>query len=234
VTVLRHSVHFLYRESTTPEQRGRLERGLAFLGMECPTVSAGDYGGDLFGGSGPLLEVPPWKRTPRWRPRPEGPPSNFDVALHLDFEDEGAMATYVADDRHREIAEFNASVTVDEQTARVDWHYDGPPLSRRGLIRHSAMFVWSPDAGAPARARALQAVRALGDAPGVISLEVGENAGASAMNLDWILDVQLADAATAEGFITGPAYTEAIGVVASATKHEWTSWLTHMMRGPGR
>lgn len=232
--MLRHSVHFLYRDTIAPEQRIKVLRGLAYLGMECPSVSGGDYGPDLFGGSRPLLDVPPWKRTPRWRPRPEGPPSNFDVALHLDFEDAAAMAAYVAEHTHREIAAFNASVTVDEETARVDWEYDGPALSRRGLVRHSAMFVWSPGADAPTRARALDAVRQLAGAPGVVSVAAGENVGTATTNFDWILDVQLSDEAAAADFLAAGAYAEAIGVAASATKHEWTSRLTHLMRGPGR
>jgi hypothetical protein len=232
--MLRHSVHFLYRDTATAEQRGKLLRGLAYLGMEIPSVAAGDYGGDLFGGSQPLLDVPPWKRTPRWRPRPEGPPSNFDAALHLDFEDAGAYATYVAGDTHRAIAAYNASVTVDEETARVDWHYDGPPLSRRGRVRHSAMFVWSPSADEAARGAALDAVRGLAGAPGVISLDVGENVGAAPGNFDWILDVQLADAAAAVELLGSAAYAGAIGTAARATKHEWTSRLTHVMRGLGR
>jgi len=99
--MLRHTALFLHRDTISEDQKLAMLRGLAFLRMECAGVRAGDYGQDLFGGSSPLRAVPPWKRTPRWRARREGPSSNYDVALHLDFDDEAAMARYLADDAHR-------------------------------------------------------------------------------------------------------------------------------------
>jgi hypothetical protein len=141
--MLRHTALFLHRDTISEDQKLAMLRGLAFLRMECAGVRAGDYGQDLFGGSSPLLAVPPWKRTPRWRARCEGPPCNYDVALHLDFDDEAAAAASLAGERYRAVARFNASITVPELTARVEWRYDGAPLVRRGLVRHTAMFVWA-------------------------------------------------------------------------------------------
>ncbi|HLY23640.1 MAG TPA: hypothetical protein VKT83_14340 [bacterium] len=241
--MLRHTALFLHRDTISEDQKLAMRRGLAFLRMECAGVRAGDYGEDLFGGSAPLLAVPPWKRTPRWRARREGPTGNYDIALHLDFDDEAALARYLADDRRRAVARRNAAVNVPDLTARIDWRYDGPPLIRRGFVRHTAMFVWAGEAGAAARSRALSAARSLADAPGVVSAVAGlnymvagsaadgENAVGPAANFDWILDVQMPDPAAARALVEGPEYAGAMEIIASVTKHEWTARVTHVMRG---
>ena len=229
--MLRHTALFLHRDTIGEDQKLAMMRGLAFLRMECAGVRAGDYGEDLFGGSSPLLAVPPWKRTPRWRARREGPASNYDVALHLDFDDEAALALYLADDRRRAVARRNTAVNVPDLTARIDWRYEGDPLIRRGFVRHTAMFVWAPEADAAARSRALAAARRLADAPGVVSAVTGENAGGPAANFDWILDVQLRDPLAARGLVEGAQYAAAMDAIAPATKHEWTARVTHVMRG---
>jgi hypothetical protein len=245
--MVRHTALFLHRDTISDGQRLTMLRGLAFLRMECGGVRAGDYGQDLFGGSSPLLAVPPWRRAPRWRAGPEGPPSNYDVALHLDFDDEAALAGYLAGETRCAVARFNAAVNVPDLTARIEWRYDGAPLVRRGLVRHTAMFVWADAADAGARSRALAAARGLADAPGVVSAAAGENmgfdftvagesahrrsAGSRAANFDWVLDVQAADAPAARGVLDGPRYAAAMDIIARATKYEWTARITHVMRG---
>ncbi|MHB8731270.1 MAG: antibiotic biosynthesis monooxygenase family protein [bacterium] len=228
--MLRHTALFLHRDTISEDQKLAMRRGLAFLRMECAGVRAGDYGEDLFGGSSPLLAVPPWKRTPRWRARREGPPCNYDVALHLDFDDEAALARYRDDEHHQAVARRNAAVNVPDLTARIDWRYEGAPLVRRGFVRHTAMFVWAGEADAAARSRALASARNLAGVPGVVSAAIGENAGGPA-NFDWILDLQLPDPAAARGLVEGPRYAEAMDIIAPAIKHEWTARVTHVMRG---
>src|SRR6266516_2978822 len=154
---LRHSVLWMLRDTTTPEQKVEMLKGLAYLCMECRDVRAGDYGSDLFGGGQPLRDVKPWLRTPRWRSL-ERPPANFDTALHLDFDDFAGHDAYGADPIHHAASEFNARVADDELTARVDWWYEGPPLTRRGHVRHVAMFVWADGATQLAKRQALDAV----------------------------------------------------------------------------
>ena len=229
--MLRHTTLFLHRDTISEDQKLAMLRGLAFLRMESAGVRAGDYGDDLFGGSSPLLAVPPWKRTPRWRARREGPPCNYDVALHLDFDDEAAAAAFLAGEHCRAVARFTASVTVPELTARVEWRYEGVPLVRRGLVRHTAMFVWAGEAEAAARTQALAAARTLADAPGVVSAVTGEAAGGTAANFDWIVDMQVLDPAAAQALVEGPQYAAAMGIIAPATKYEWTARVTHVMRG---
>jgi hypothetical protein len=208
-----------------------MRRGLAFLRMESPGVRGGDYGDDLFGGSRPLLAVPPWKRIPRWRARAEGPPCNYDVALHLDFDDETAMRRYLAGEPHRTAARFHAAVNVPELTARIQWRYDGVPLVRRGLVRHTALFVWADGADAAARANALAGARGLAGAPGVVSAVAAEGAGGAVPVFDWILDVQLQNPDAARGLVEGAHYAGAMRAAAAATKYEWTARITHVMRG---
>jgi hypothetical protein len=50
--MLRHSVLWIMREPLSESARLRMLQRLAFLGTEPPrSVSSGDYGADLFGGS---------------------------------------------------------------------------------------------------------------------------------------------------------------------------------------
>ena len=45
------------------------------------------------------------------------PPSSFDAALHLDFDDWGRFEEYGADPVHTAASRFNESVSWDELTA---------------------------------------------------------------------------------------------------------------------
>jgi hypothetical protein len=229
--VLRHTAFFIHRDTTTPEQQFEMLKGLAFLQSECAGPVAGDYGQDLFGGSARLREIKPHKRTPRWRGRAEGPPANYDVALHLDFDDQAGMDAYNADEVHHTIGEFNASINDPELTARVDWWYDGPPLTNRGLIRHTAMFLWADEADEAQRGKALDAVRGFANAPGVESFLIGENIGTLTTDYDWIYDVQLASREATQQFLKGDVFAGAMKAVAPVTKYEWTARLSHLMRG---
>ena len=230
--MLRHSVIWLLRDSTTPELRVEMLKGLAYLRMECPMVRSGDYGADIFGGSWGMQEVARIERSPIWRRGAEGPPSNYDVALHLDFDDWTGHEEYSADPAHAAASRFNASVSWDELTARVDWYYDGKPPTRRGHVKHVAMFVWADDAAEGARRRALDAVQDLADAPGVEAVALGHNVGRLMSDYDWIMDVQVLDRAAAERLLSGAPYARAMEAVAAATKYEWTARLSHVMRGP--
>jgi hypothetical protein len=229
--MLRHSVLYLYRDSASDEERSSLLRGLAYLGMEFASVRAGDYGDDIAGGSQRLLEVPPWTRPPRFRARGQGPPSNFDVALHLDFDDDQGLAAFEAADAQQAVARLNAAVTVDELTARVDWRHDGNVPNRRGRIRHCAMHVWRDDVDPETRARVSDAVAALTAMPGVESVAFGESARTRPSDYDWLLDVQFADTGTARTVLGGDPFTELTDLIAEATKDEWTARVTHVMRG---
>jgi hypothetical protein len=221
----------MLKEGNGPDEMMWMQKGLAYMRFACPSVLALDFGNDLFGGSSVLADVKPWHRTPRWRGRHAGPPSSYDVALHLDFADEAGLEDYNKDDVHHEVAVYNASVCQGELTARVDWHYDGEPLIHEGAVRHAAMFVWGDEVDDPARERALDEVRRLGEAAGVERLTIGRNVGTLTTDYDWVLDVELPDREAAEGFVLGDPYGEAMRSLAEVTKYEWTARMTHTMYG---
>jgi hypothetical protein len=229
--VLRHTAFFLLKQGNGPEEMMWMQKGLAYMRFACPSVRALDFGTDLFGGSSVLAEVKPWHRTPRWRGATEGPPSSYDVSLHLDFDDQAGLDDYNKDDVHHEVAVYNASVCQGELTARVDWWYEGEPLIRAGAVRHSAMFLWRDGLDDSGRERALDGVRRLEDAAGVERVTIGRNVGTLTTDYDWLLDVQLPDREAAEAFVQGTAYAEAMRALSDVTKYEWTARLTHTMYG---
>jgi hypothetical protein len=229
--MLRHTAFFQFKEDITPEKHLWMLKGLAYMRFECKSVVALDYGTDLFGGSSRLREVKPFHRTPRWRGRTEGPPSSYDVALHLDFHDEAGLQAYNEDDVHHEVGIYNASICEGELTARVDWHYDGDPLIRKGHVRHSAMFVWADEADETTREKALGEARSLGSDPSVESLTIGKNVGTLATDFDWILDIHTKAGPAAAALIKSESYAKVIEAVAPATKYEWTAKISHMMVG---
>jgi Stress responsive A/B Barrel Domain len=229
--MLRHTAFFLARDTTTPAERVLMQKGLAYMRFECPTVRALDYGADIFGGSGHLKETKSWKRTPLWRAKTEGPAFNYDVALHLDFDDQAGLDAYNVDDTHHEVGDYDAAVSFGEFTARVDYWYDGPPLIDRGLVRHSSMFLWADDVTDTAKNRATDAFRQLASAPGVKRVNIGENVGTTTTDYDWILDVHVSDPEATATLLKSDAYAEAVAAVIPATKYEWTARLSHVMRG---
>jgi len=229
--MLRHTAFFMFSDGVTPEQQLIMLKGLAYMRYECPTVEHLDYGTDVFGGSRDMYSVKPYRRTPRWRGRRQGPPANFDVALHLDFIDKEGNDAYNDDAVHHEVAVYNESICVAELTARVDWFYDGGFLTRPGHIRHCEMFVWDDDVDEAAREHALDAVRRLEAAPEVESVVIGRNVGTLTTDFDWILDVQVPDEQACKQLLGSDLYAGVMGDVAPLTKHEWTARMSHVMRG---
>jgi hypothetical protein len=229
--VLRHSVFFLWGEHATKEQKLVALKGLAYLSYACPTIRRLDFGTDLLGGSKPLLESKPWERTPLWRASKTGPVFNYDMALHEDFDDEEGLVAYNAHPAHYEVGVYNESIDREEQTARVDWWYDGPPRVEKGLIRYSSMFVWRDEATEAQKDDVREAFRALnGAVPSLRSLVVGDNINhKSTTGYDFIIDAHFDDLA---GFVAcreHPAFKEALALAAVATKYEWTARITHRM-----
>lgn len=229
--MLRHTAFFLSRDTITPEERLHMQKGLAYMRFECPSVRALDYGTDIFGGSSHLKEIKSWQRTPLWKAQTTGPVYNHDVALHLDFDDKAGLDAYNADDVHHEVGAYDAAVSFGEFTARVDYWYDGPPLIDRGAVRHTAMFLWDDDASDDAKRRANDAVQSLAAAPGVKRVTIGINVGPTTTDYDWILDVHVSDVDATRALLQGEAYKEAMAAVVPATKFEWTARLSHIMRG---
>ena len=165
--MLRHTALFLHRDTTTPDQHLAMLKGLAYMRFECRGVRALDYGADIFGGSSRRWELKPWLRTPTWHAQQEGPVSNHDVALHLDFDDETGFDAYNEDETHAEVGAYNASVNLGEFTARINYWYDGPPSIAAGHVRLCSLFLWAPGAGDADEERATAAMQGLETAAGV-------------------------------------------------------------------
>jgi hypothetical protein len=229
--MLRHSAFFMFREDTTLEQAVEMLKGLAYMRFACPSVRALDFGLDEYGGSAQLREVKPWKRQPRWRSRKLGPAVNYDVALHLDFDDQAGMDAYNDDDVHHQVAVYNASICRGEETARVDWWYDGPPLITKNQFKHAAMFVWTDESDEASRSAALDAVKGLEGLPEVQQVTIGKNIGTLTTDFDGIVDIRCADIAAAEKLIAGEEYAKAMKQLGEVTQYEWTARLTHLMHG---
>jgi hypothetical protein len=226
--VLRHTALFIYKDDTGDEQVLRALKGLAYLSYGCPSVQAVDFGKDLFGGSTRLREIKPWNRTPLWDARTEGPPTNFDMALNLDFDDQAGLDAYNKDDVHHEVGAYNASVCRGEFTARVDWWYDGPPRIERGRVRHTSLFLWDDGTDDSQKEKVRAAFNSLNTSvPGVRSVITGDNIGSHTTDYDLVVDVILDEQDAAGSFLGHPAQVEAVGIAAAATKFEWTARITH-------
>lgn len=228
--MLRHTALFLFRDTTGEEGKLLAKKGLAYLAYGCPSVRAVDFGSDLQGGSRPLVDSKPWDRTPLWKARTVGPPSNFDMALHLDFDDQAGLDEYNKDDVHHEVAVYNVSVCKPERTARIDWWYDGPIRTERGGVRRTSLFLWSDDATDTQKDDVRAAFAALNGAiPGLGSLVTGDNVGTLATDYDLLVDARFGTLADVDAYLQGAAYAEALALAAAATKYEWTANITHTM-----
>jgi len=229
--MLRHTAFFMLKEGNGTEEMRWMQKGSAFMRFTAVGPVAIDFGSDLFGGSLGLAETKPWDRTPRWRAATEGPPCDYDVALHLDFEDEAGLQEYNKDDVHHEIAVYNASVCQGELTARIDWWYEGAALIAPGHVRHSAMFIWKDYLDEASKERALTEVKRLGDEAGVERLTLGTGVGELKTDYDWILDLQLPDEDAADKLIKSEGYRDVMQALSGSTKYEWTARMTHQMHG---
>ncbi len=202
--MFRHTALFLLRETTTPEQQDEMLRGLESLFEECPTVRGGDYGSALRDTGG-----------------------TCDVALHLDFDDPDGYRAYVAHPAHVEVSAFNASLSVEGSTARIDWRYDGPPRVNPDGVRHCEAFTWSGGADLSV----LAAAEALSATEGVLSAVAVVDSGDDPRASDWILDVELADEGAARAFLTGDVYHEFSNAVAASVEVSGTARVTHIDHG---
>jgi len=77
-------------------------------------------------------------------------------------------------------------------------------------------------------------VDALADTPGLLSLLVAEDAGDDPRAADWILDLELPDAAAARAFLDGDGYRAAAAAVAAAVDAPRTARITHLEAAPWR
>ena len=229
--MLRHTALFLWRDTSDEQQKLVALKGLAYMSYGCPSVRALDFGTDLLGGSSPMIELKPWKRTPPWKARETGLPYNWDMLLCLDFDDQEGMDAYNDDPVHHEVGVYNESVCRPERTARIDWWYDGPPRIEKGLIHSVALYLWRDEATDTQKNDVREAFRSLNKSvPQIKSLVTGDGTiGTLATDYDLIVDGIFTTLDDCKAYLEHPAYKEAQALAVAATKNEWTARLTHKM-----
>lgn len=194
MTAIRHTALFVWAEGVTEESRIRAKDGVAYCyyGSE---VLALDFGEDL-----------------------GLAPTRHGFALQHDHRDREDWEAYNANAAHHRAGAFLRSITVPELAARVDWAYGGPP-SRRGAVRHLALYRWDGAAGADARLEAQAASAELERrCPTVRAFEIGDDLGWYPPNYDWIVEAHFDDVEGLAAFMEHPAQQEAAGLVARSTE----------------
>jgi hypothetical protein len=198
-------VLFVWADGVTEEQRTRIKDGMAYcyFGSE---VLALDFGEDL-----------------------GLTPTRFELALVHDHRDREAWDEYNKNATHHRVGEYIKGLTRPELAARVDWVYDGPP-SRRGGIRHTALYRWTEgidDAQIAAAQGALTSLRTR--CPSIRALELGNDLGWYPPNYDWIVEAQFDDVEGMMAFFEHPAQREAAAILAGVTQVDVTAQNQHRM-----
>jgi hypothetical protein len=194
VSAVRHTALFVWADGVTEEQRVRVKDGVAYC-YYASTVLTLDFGEDLG------LDA-----------------TRYGFSLQHDHEDRADWDAYNENAAHARVGAFLKSITLPELAARVDWIYDGPP-SRRGAVRHLALYRWDDGADGIARAEARAAVAGLRqECPTIRALELGDDLGWYPPNYDWIVEAHFDDVDGIAEFNRHPARHEAAAVVAQATR----------------
>jgi hypothetical protein len=150
-------------------------------------------------------------------------------ALQHDHRDRADWEAYNANAAHHRVGAVLRSLTRPELAARVDWEYEGPP-SRRGAVRHLALYRWDEAAGEHERSAALAAMAGLSSlCPSASALEIGTDLGWYPPNYDWIVEAHFDDADGLAEFLAHPAVQEAEAVAAAAVQGELTARVGYRM-----
>lgn len=206
--VFRRVVLWRWLDRTTPEERLRAKEGLAYVSF-AGRIDALDFGEDI-GLSGE---------------------ANYGLALLRDHADKASWDDYNQDPHHYRVGDYIDTLTHEEVTARADYLYRGPP-SRRGRVRHLALYFWREDVDEQGKREARRALAALrADCDGIDALEVADDLGwASIGRADLVVEAHLADESAARELLEHPAYREASALLASLTQGERTAQIQHRMR----
>jgi hypothetical protein len=202
--VIRHTVLFVYSDDVTEEQRIRAKEGMASC-FYASQVLALDYGEDL--GLAPTA---------------------YRLCLVHDHHDRIAWDDYNKNDTHHRVGEYIKAMTKPDLAARVDWPYEGPP-SRRGRIRHTALYRWREGIEKKEQEAVREALVGLRSLPSIVALEYGDDVGWYPPNLDWIEEGHFEDVDAMRAFFDDPARREVEGLIAAATVGEVTAQVQHRM-----
>jgi hypothetical protein len=202
---VRHTALFVWADQTTDEQKVRVKDGVAYCYYASEVLTL-DFGADLG-----LY------------------PSVHGFALLHDHRDRAAWDAYNENGAHARVGAFLKSITRPELAARVDRVYEGPP-SRRGAVRHLALYRWSDAAAeeerSDVRAAAVELARRC---PTVRALELGVDLGWYPTNYDWIVEAHFDDVDGLVAFMEHPAQQEVAAAVAAVTQSKLTARVQHRM-----
>jgi hypothetical protein len=206
--VIRRIVLWLWNDDASAERRLRAKEGLAYI-RYAGHVDDLDFGADLGTGLGP------------------GRP--FDLALLRDHVDRASWDAYVDDPQHFRVGNYIDTITRTELTARVDYLYAGPP-SRRGLIRHIAMYRWRDGVGEAERATLRNELARLRTACEELrALEFGDDLGLGTNHFDWLVEAHFDDVRGMQAYFTHPAQKKVASLLDSLTDVDMTARLQHKM-----
>ena len=186
-----------------PEQMKRMQIGVGLHEVHrrragCHRLRLGPAGGSLPS----LRHQALGADAPAGAPAASGPPSSFDVALHLDFADEAGLEAYNKDDVHHEVAVYNAEVSQGSSRPGSTGGTTAMPPDNAWpgvTTRCSCGRTRSRKTG-----REPPSTRCAGSrTPPELSGDVGTGVGSLKTDFDWILDVQLRDAEAAERLMAG-------------------------------
>jgi Stress responsive A/B Barrel Domain len=180
--MIRRIVLWAWNQDATPEKRLRAKEGLAYIRF-AGHVDDLDFGEHL--GSGP------------------GRGRAFDLALARDHVDRASWDAYVDDPHHFRVGNYIDTITHMDLTARIDYLYAGPP-SRRGLIRHIALYRWRDGVGDAERHRVREELARLrGECD---ALEYGEDLGLGTNHHDWVVEAHVADLPALQAYLAHPLH----------------------------
>lgn len=182
--MFRNTVMFRWRKDTTPEQTTAMRQRTAHLVSVCPSIMALDFVDNI-----------------------GTDPDNYDLAVVVDFDDEAGWVTYHESEAHLQAAAANASICQSDLTARIRHVYEGSP-SRRGMVRHIAMYEWADGATSEDRRAIWEGHRRLANTcPAVQALHLAEGRKireAQASDFDWVMEAHFA---VLEDFVTFAAHS---------------------------
>jgi hypothetical protein len=178
--LIRRIVLWRWNESATPALRQRAKEGLAYTRFG-GHVDDLDFGEDLRLGIGPGRA--------------------YDLALLRDHVDQRSWDIYVDDPLHKRVGDEIDQITRMDETARIDFIYEGPPAVR-GHIRHIALYWWRQPVNSATYDRlraALDRLRSGDGAP--TGLAYGQDLALGTAHADFALEAHVPDEAALRAFI---------------------------------
>lgn len=158
-----------------------------------------------------------------------GPGEVSDLVLLRDHRDRASWDAYVHDPHHKRVGDAIDAITEVDRTARIDYHYNGPP-SRRGLIRHVALYHWRTPPDGAGRQRLLDALKQVPlQTPAPTGLAYGEDLGLGTGHADWAVELYAGSVEAVRTHLSAPAMQAVDAALAAWIDPGRTSRIQHWM-----